>query len=90
MSDQPHALWLWHHDSAVCLEVVEFKPWPEVMMPWTAGRYHRDSGFYVRRRCTCHYRVIVSVRFETREEAERCLRALDDDCRRTLSRSALA
>lgn len=67
-----------HHDSAGFLEV--FKVDVSAWQP-----HYQLDGYYVRRTCPCHYHQRVSVRFETQEQAERCLAALDDDCRRTLS-----
>lgn len=99
MSDEPH------HDSAAFLEAVELDL-RDKNAALREYRRHGASGigaggnsakmpvggpgWYVRRTCACHHHAIVSIAFATRAEAERCMRALDDDCRRTLSMSAFA
>lgn len=63
-----------HHDSAAFLEVVRVRARPP---------YRFGAGWYVRRTCACHQRENVSIRFETRAEAEHCRDVLDDDSRRS-------
>ena len=64
-----------HHDSPAFLEISYRSD-----VAWYNGSQCgiRTPGWFVRRTCPCHKGLAVSVRFDTRAEAERCLEVLDE------------
>ena len=58
------------HDSAKSMEVQRRR-----------RRYGRLCWRVVRT-CECHFNEAVSIAFDTRDEAERCLRVLDEDAQK--------
>ena len=70
-----------HHDSAAWLEVW-YRPERRCHVGNGAKGYRTaPAGWWVRRTCPCHDGKLVSIRFDTEAQAERCLRVLDEDCR---------